>query len=97
MKGDKDIINILISHDADINRPDDKYISALHQAVANNAMEIVEYLANYISVDEQDINEKTPLHYAYEYENEKWREPKHKRRNESHSFVLQKIEMIQLL
>ena len=34
-------------------------------------MEIIEYLVNWISVDVQDINEKTPLHYAYEHGNDK--------------------------
>ena len=93
--GNIEIVKTICENGFDVNETDDKYISALHQAVANNAMEIIEYLANYISVDVQDINEKTPLHYAYEYGNEKnscfshrkWREPTHKRRNESHSFA----------
>ena len=47
------------------------YMSALHHSVVNNNMQIVEYLVKYVNVDFQDINEKTPLHYAYEHGNEK--------------------------
>ena len=69
--GKIEIVKSICENGFDANETDSKYVSALHQAVADNDMEITEYLANYISVNEQDINEKTPLHYAYERENGK--------------------------
>ena len=74
--GKIEVVKTICENGFDIKETDKKYLSALHHAIRNNNMEIIKYLANHISIDaqginEQDFYEQTPLHYAYEYGNDK--------------------------
>ena len=64
-KTSKEIVEILISHGADINAKDESDITPLHYAAKNSDVQIVEFLISHgADIDAKDINDETPLHYA---------------------------------